>query len=383
MQKFLLVAFCLVCSLNGGSSEAGFENPMNFYRATSGGNCLSCTWIKAEGVIEHDTHEKLLNFLSRQGLLESPGLNIHLNSPGGSVIGGILLGLTIRQQQANTVVAASHVGEILDGGIRRVTDDPPVAAECSSACVFAFAGGVSRFASKSTPGAAIGFQDTGKLGVHQFYEAVALADPTAPAFNAEDRIADQKIMALLLGFLSEMNVSAELLQLAARTDPRNIRYLTEGELRRTRIDNRMLRDVFLTGYRNGVAITEIAYKRQDADYRLEIYCDGGEFYMLASIDWRGAYDVDAHDRWNLFDNISLVHGGRVVLVSEEFFRRPDGAVGGKLRFRFSDHPSELVGRKQFAFEDWSSRWANNSATAMSFTLPEDFDGLYLLPRTCI
>jgi hypothetical protein len=375
------LVFFLITSF--GPANAGFDEPMSFYRATGGGNCSTCVWIAAEGVIESDSHQKFLQFLVEEGLLGAKGLNVHFNSPGGNLIGGILLGLAIREQEANTVVSGAYVEDIYDGGLRKVTFDPPVAAECSSACVFAFAGGVSRFASQTTPGAAIGFQDIGRLGVHQFYTPETLDNPTALAFDAEDRIVDQRIISLLLAHLSEMEVSAELLQIAAMTDPRDMHYLTEDELQRTEIDNRMVHNVFLTGYRNGVAITEITYRRPNADYRLEVYCDSGEARMLASIYWRGFYDVEAHRRWDLFDGVSLSGGGTVELIEEDFSLRSDGGVTGQLRFRFSDPIEAVVSRKDFYFEDWSSRHANDAATSMSFTLPADFDGLYLLPRACL
>lgn len=377
----------MLCSLMGLASaahaNAGFDEPMSFYRATSGGNCSSCVWIAAEGVIERDTDQKFLQFLSDEGLLGAKGLNVHLNSPGGNLIGGVMLGLAIRGQEANTVVSAAIIEEIYDDGLRKVTFDPSVEGQCSSSCVFAFAGGVSRFASNTTPGGAVGFQKMGRLGVHQFYTPQTLEDPSALAFDAEDRIVDQRIIAILLAYLSEMEVSAELLQIAAMTDPRDMHYLTEEELRRTEIDNRMVHNVFLTGYRNGVAITEITYRRPDADYRLEVYCDRGDAKMLVSIDWRGFYDVEGHQRWNLFGDVSLSDGGSIELIEQEFFKRTDGGVTGQLRFRFVDPLATVVARKDFSFEDWSSRYANDAATSMSFTLPDDFDGLYLLPKACL
>lgn len=364
-------------------ASSGFDEPMTFYRATSGGNCSSCIWIAAEGVIEPDTDQKFLQFLSDEGLLEAKGINVHLNSPGGNLIGGVLLGLAIRGQEANTVVSTAIIEDIYEDGLRTVTLDPSVDGQCSSSCVFAFAGGVSRFASTTTPGGAVGFQNLGRLGVHQFYTPQTLEDPTALAFDAEDRIVDQKIIAVLLSYLSKMEVSAELLQIAAMTDPRDMHYLTEEELRRTEIDNRMVHNVFLTGYRNGVAITEITYRRPDADYRLELYCDQGEAKMLASIDWRGIYDIEGHQRWNLFGGVSLSDGGSVELIEQEFSKRTDGGVTGQLRFRFADPLTTVVAKKDFSFEDWSSRHANDAATSMSFTLPDDFEGLHLLPRACL
>lgn len=378
-----IIGAALALFFSAGGAIANTTSSMVFYEAVNGGNCVTCHWIVADGVISVDTAKDFMKFLADRDLLEARGLNIHLNSPGGSLIGGILLGQTIRDQQANTVVSASRVEATYDSGVRRVSSLPPANAECASACAFAFAGGVSRYASVTTPGSAIGFQEVGRVGVHQFYDAAALKDPATAYHNAEDRIADQKVISILLGFLSEMGVSAELLQLAAMTDPRSMHYLSEEELRRTGMDSYMLKDVLLTGYPNGVAITEVTYRRRDGNYRLEIYCDSSALHMLASIDWRGHYDIDAHRTWSLFDGVSLKDGGDLTLVSEEFRERADGGISGKLHFRFDEPISNLVKRKRFSFSDWSSRYANNSATSMSFTLPENFDGLHILPRTCL
>ncbi|WP_157961942.1 hypothetical protein [Acuticoccus kandeliae] len=356
---------------------------MTFFKATSGGNCETCNWIVAEGAIKDDSAEELLRFLETEDLLPARGLNIHLNSPGGSLVGGVRLGLAIREQRANTVVSGTFVERVYDDGWRVAGDTPTANAECSSACVFAFAGGVSRFASTATPKTAIGFQRVGRLGVHQFYNPVSLSDPSAPIFTTEDRIGDQKIVSALLEFLSAMGVSAELLQLSTSVDPRSIHYLTEEELRSTRMDNYTALEVSLKGYRNGVAVTEIIYQRSEGKFKLELYCRRNQMQLLAHIDWSGAYDIDGHARWNLFDNISLADGSSVKLISEKFTPRPDGGVSGDLRFEFSDSLSELVVRKEFQFEDWSSRYANNSASSLSFSLPDDFDGLHVLPRACM
>lgn len=145
-----------------GKAEALPQDPMTFYTAASGGNCVTCSWIAAKGEIEADTASKFIAFLTKEDLLEARCIDIHLDSEGGSLIGGILLGQAIREQQANTVVSGAHVKRIYDSGTRLVDFEHPVSAKCLSACVFAFAGGVSRFASKTTPGAAIGFQDVGR-----------------------------------------------------------------------------------------------------------------------------------------------------------------------------------------------------------------------------
>lgn len=380
-MKYLYVLL-LTCSLTiiGNRAVAGFSDPMSFFVAANGGNCANCSWIVGEGVIGADTHGRFMEFLSDEGLLDARGLRVHLNSPGGDLIGGLRLGNVFRQQQVNTAVSAAPVTEIYDSGLRIM--GASVESECSSACVFAFAGGVNRYASENTPFSDVGFQSLGRLGVHQFYDPDTLSDPSAASLNAEDRIADQRIVALLLGYLSEMGVSAELLQLAAATDPRNMHYLTETELRRVRIDTGTDQKAGLYGYRNGVAVAQIEYARGEGEFRLELFCDNNTMHMIASVEWLGRYDVEAHQRWNFLDTVSLTDGAALELLSENFTLRSDGGTSGRFHFRFADRIEELVQRDKFLFEDWSSRHAHESALSISFVLPEGFDGLHVLPRTC-
>lgn len=361
--------------------QAGYNDPMTFFSATNGGNCSTCGWIVAEGVIEADTHTRFREFLEREGLLEARGLRVHLNSPGGDLMGALQLGILFRQQEMNTAVSAAKVEEIYDGGLRVVGESRN--ADCSSACVFAFAGGVSRYASHRTPGSAIGFQSLGRLGVHQFYDPISLVDPTANILDAQDRIADQQFVSLLLNYLSNMDVSAELLQLAAQTDPRGMHYLTESELRSTRIDTGSNTQAELVGYSNGIAVAEVRYRRGDGTFKVELLCEDSALHLLASIDWRGSYDAEGHQRWGLMENISLRDGGRLVLLESSFFERGDGGTSGSFRFRFADPIDSLVERRRFLFEDWSSRYANDSAVSLSFILPDDFNGLHVLPQTCL
>jgi hypothetical protein len=379
---FHLLSF-MIAMLSAAPSHAGPDDTMEFFEATNGGNCATCRWIVAEGVITEDSAQEFEAFLESSAATDHRGVAVHLNSPGGSLLGGVLLGGAIRRAQMNTVVSAAPVEEVLEGGVRLVGPSAAAGAQCASACVFAFAGGVSRFASRATPPDQVGFQEIGRLGVHQFYDAGTLLEPTALLMDAEDRISDQQIIALLLRYLSAMDVSAELLQIASATDPRDMHYLGEEELSRTRIDNRMVREVGLKGYANGVAIAEVTFSRRDADYRHELYCDGGAMHMLTSIAWRGEYDLEGHREWSLFDGISLADGGRVELLGETFSEDLDGGTTGQLRFRFTDALNGLVGRTDFFFQDGSSRYASDAAASMSFALPEGFDGLHLLPRTCM
>jgi hypothetical protein len=366
-----------------------FNSPMSYRKMTSGGNCDTCFWIAADGIIERNSAGKLESFLGYDGRTPLPGIRIHLNSPGGDLMGGVRLGEAIREMQLNTAVSTSLTKEVWADGTHLAESGEDPESQCSSACVFAFVGGISRYVSEHTPPDEVGFRDLGKLGVHQFYDRAALIDPEALSRTGTDAIVDQFIVAHLLRHVDRMGVSAELLQLASETLPTDMHYLTEEELTRTRADSWSVREIFVRGYKNGVAIIELQYARKNADYRLELYCDNGSMKMLASIRWRGNYDIEAHRSWSVLEGLKLEHPSgdteiRIRKLSEEFTRTPQGNVEGKFWFVFDGAPlSELVGLNTFSFSDWSSRHANDAAKEFSFTLPSDFGALYLLPNACL
>ena len=89
-----------------------------------------------------------------------PGSTVHLNSPGGSLYGGMDLGRAVRAHGFNTNVAAPP------------TPDQPygAAGACLSACTLAFLGGQFRYVNA----AAI-------FGVHRFYSPSPPPDAEATA----------------------------------------------------------------------------------------------------------------------------------------------------------------------------------------------------------
>src|SRR5271167_1221832 len=78
------------------------SSPMRFELQGNGGNCSTCSWILAEGEIMSDTADKFRDFLQGQSLLTGDAISIRLNSPGGSLIGGIKLGEAIRENKFST-----------------------------------------------------------------------------------------------------------------------------------------------------------------------------------------------------------------------------------------------------------------------------------------
>jgi hypothetical protein len=119
---------------------------------------------------------------------------ISFDSPGGNVVTAIRFGRAIRALNARTLQ------------IR--------ALECASACAFAFVGGVERFA------------EPGSIGVHR----ISLSDDV-PMDNKLAVSTVQLMTGEIIGYLTDMGVSPNLLQLSLSIDSTDIRYLTAAEMR--------------------------------------------------------------------------------------------------------------------------------------------------------
>src|SRR5450830_56065 len=167
MKKLLL----LVCLF---TSPAAAE-PMHFEAIRNGGNCAGCAYIQATGEIKPETPKDFEDFLASQKF--ASGI-VRLNSPGGSLIGGIALGEMIRARGDLTEVGSS--APILDATEPGLFDRAP--GTCASACAYSFLGGAERT-----------FDENAKLGFHRFYAANALAEPTIKLFTGQDLDASQRI----------------------------------------------------------------------------------------------------------------------------------------------------------------------------------------------
>lgn len=118
---------------------------------------------------------------------------ITFRSGGGNVVSAMRIGRMIRALGISTLQIRS--------------------AECASACALAFVGGVRRSA------------EAGSIGVHQasFSDDAALDSKTAVT-------AVQAMTAEIIGYLSEMGVSPQLLQLSLSVESSDMRYLTSSEM---------------------------------------------------------------------------------------------------------------------------------------------------------
>ena len=151
--------------------------------------------ILATGQIDKDTTAQFKAFSK-----DFPrGTWLAISSPGGNLIGGMQLGVAIREQGFNTTIGNTDYS-------------PP---DCLSACAYAFAGGVSR---KLTSGS--------RYGLHQFRGS-------DQAINAEDT---QKISATLAKYLDAMGVDRRLLDYAQMTTSDKVTVLSIVQAQLLKVD---------------------------------------------------------------------------------------------------------------------------------------------------
>jgi hypothetical protein len=171
-------------------------------------------WIAADGEITADTAKALRGFIAaNKGRLYSRSV-VLLNSPGGSLFGGIALGEAIRDLGLGTRIGRS----VPEQRHRYRYAENEAAGACLSACAFAFLGGKWRTAADRT------------LGVHQHYTSEMLSDPTAIQFTSGDISAQQIVAGILADYVVRMGVAARLLTKAAMTEPRSMYLFTTKEM---------------------------------------------------------------------------------------------------------------------------------------------------------
>ena len=149
--------------------------------------------IYASGDLERGTALKFVNFIKQNNIGRAI---VYLNSYGGSLEEGMLLGRIIREMGYETSIG---------------TTKSRMAGICASACSYAFAGGVARYI----------YYDKQRLGLHQFYSSDG---------SESGSIADtQKMTANIVNYLSEMGVDEQAFVVASSTHKNSMTWLTKAE----------------------------------------------------------------------------------------------------------------------------------------------------------
>lgn len=216
-----LVLAATVLFLPATAQVADRSQPMRFALHAPGsagcsGQCRAL--ISASGAITADTPRDFERFARGRDL---NGATMVLESDGGSVLGAIALGRSLRRLNIDTTVG--HVIVSGDRGAQRATLSPK--ADCESMCAFVLLGGVHR----TVPAQA-------RVMVHQIWLGDRRDDPTASTYSAEDLALVQRDLGRLVQYTIEMGGSGELLDLSLRIPPwEPMHTLTVDEARRMRI----------------------------------------------------------------------------------------------------------------------------------------------------
>jgi hypothetical protein len=184
--------------INATGSAQTSPPSMTFELLTTDATCADCTTIFANGAIEASTADNLREFITEFSIPN--GALIDLDSPGGSLLGGIELGTAIRDAKLRTSV-----------GMKQPAGD----RVCASACAYAFLGGVDRTVHPDA-----------KYGLHQFYGDLRGADAVAVS---------QSVIGELLNYASTMGVSADAIELASVTAAAEMSWIPAEQRSKLRI----------------------------------------------------------------------------------------------------------------------------------------------------
>jgi hypothetical protein len=244
--RSLLILFLLNLPIGATASEAAKQKqagqpPMDFILVHS----LSCLedcaeWISAEGRITSDTPARLRKFLKKIGDRKVP---VVLRSEGGEVDAAYAMGRMIRKAGLETAVGGTQLKDCPDDDRRcaaaiakdgtSLGDTYSDGAFCYSACPLVLAGGTSRASSQWA-----------YIGVHQIttiYQKVRISYRIEykmvngkkteisrkevgrkPAGQRSSTKLGKKATAALTGYLKEMGVSGDLVDLMMATTPASI-----------------------------------------------------------------------------------------------------------------------------------------------------------------
>ncbi|MFZ4285354.1 hypothetical protein [Variovorax sp. HJSM1_2] len=200
-----------------------YEGSMRFsiFKPCNGAGSLCSAQVLAEGLIELDSAAKLDRFLQTARTQSDasntlpPFPKISFDSAGGSMTGALQLGRYLRAHKLNTNLESDYTRTSIDQLDRAETFVSN--ARCNTACVFAFAGGVSRSVDVES-----------KMGLQQI--------PRIPVKNVVGGPITPSASELAI-YLRDMGVRPELLNLAALAAPGSMVWFSESQLAQTRLDN--------------------------------------------------------------------------------------------------------------------------------------------------
>jgi hypothetical protein len=225
VTAFVLTVLAAAAGLTSATSASDVRTlPMQF-ELLQEGPAIACgdkcrSFIAGVGAITKDTPSDFAAFARSRDVT---GATLVLDSSGGSVLGTISLGRSIRRLGVNTTV----------GKLTRFSSGPDAArvtlsprADCESMCAYLLLAGKQRF----VPAEA-------QVLVHEIWLGDRREDAAAASYSAEDLVIVQRDIGRLAQYTIEMGGSIDLLETSLRIPPwEPMRRLLPTELRSMGLD---------------------------------------------------------------------------------------------------------------------------------------------------
>lgn len=258
--------------------------------------------IVAEGKITGETPDNFQAFLDTEPF-DGFRIVVALNSDGGNLVGGLLLGQMIRENRFETDVSKI----IMEPGETFSSSERP--GGCYSACALAYLGGERR-----------GLHEGSEIGFHQFSSAQGSRDREDSVFVTE--ASTQLTGATVLGYIMQMGAEPDVFARASEALPSEM-WIPDA------LECRDLKIVTPTRFRNfdlepaGRGIVAYARLPENVEGRsvagqVTAYCKSGIPYLLIS-----ALEHDmlhAETRQNVADNqdgFTIFSGGSEYTLSRQ------------------------------------------------------------------
>jgi hypothetical protein len=223
---FRVLSAALLSLAGSLGSPARAAEPMSFQvtpvgavNGICGHKCAEV--ISAEGEINNDTADSFVQFLGSHTGEDGLRPVILLESPGGTVVGAMQLGMVFRKIGA-AVIVAQAVG---DAQREEVRVAPGL---CMSACVYAFFGGKKRVIPTES-----------RLGIHRMVINEEVRDPSGSLVR-QQTFGTNDIVATLSNYTKTMGVDPGVIAYAEQVAPESIHILTPQQINRWHLGSRHL-----------------------------------------------------------------------------------------------------------------------------------------------
>lgn len=250
ITKVLLTAGALL-AMSGSVTAKEYPERMEFseFQPCTGTASFCRPQYLARGILDDGAPDRLQALLAAN---PAHPVTLALDSPGGSLKAGLLLGAAIRGAGLNTLVAGRYAAEEFVPGTFD-TAITPVSEEviCFSACAYAFMGGVSRQLGEG-----------GRIGVHQFYSLD----------GSGTEAGTQTTAAVVSQYMVAMGVDRDLLDLASFTEAQGMTELVLHDAQIYNLDNQAppLQPWGLTALDDGTLALKVEQQKAGGDRRTTI-----------------------------------------------------------------------------------------------------------------